>query len=150
MWEWLQDNGWAAWTAVAIGLATIETFSLDLIFIMLAGGAAAGALSAALGAPFVVAALIALASSAALLGVVRPVARRHLRQPLTARTGVEALIGRQGEVLEQVDGIGGQIKLGGEIWSARSYDGSAVIEPGARVDIIEISGATALVFPAES
>jgi membrane protein implicated in regulation of membrane protease activity len=48
-------------------------------------------------------------------------------------------------VLERVDGDGGRVKLGGEVWSARSFDSSRVFEPGERVSVLEIQGATAVV-----
>jgi membrane protein implicated in regulation of membrane protease activity len=37
------------------------------------------------------------------------------------------------------------VKLDGEIWTARAYDDDEVIEPGKRVQVLEIRGATALV-----
>jgi membrane protein implicated in regulation of membrane protease activity len=37
------------------------------------------------------------------------------------------------------------VKIGGEVWSARSYDEDQVLEPGARVEVLKIDGATALV-----
>ena len=49
-------------------------------------------------------------------------------------------------MLERVDGDGGRVKIGGEVWSARALDEHAVIEPGARVQVAEIEGATALVY----
>jgi membrane protein implicated in regulation of membrane protease activity len=116
---------------------------------MLAGGALAGAVAALVGAPFLLAALVALASAAALLGVVRPVALRHLQQPVASRTGVAALVGGRALVLERVDAHGGRVKLAGETWSARAYVDDVVIEPGESVDVIEIKGATALVYPSE-
>jgi membrane protein implicated in regulation of membrane protease activity len=146
--EWLGDNAWVLWLGFALILGIIETTTLDLVFLMLAGGALAGGLAAAAGAPFLIQALVAIAASAALLGVVRPVAKRHLRQPVNARTGVAALVGRRATVVERVDAHGGRIKLAGEIWSAKSYDHS-VIETGAMVDVVEIQGATALVYEAE-
>ncbi len=48
-------------------------------------------------------------------------------------------------VLERVDRDGGTIKLAGEVWSARSYDRESVHEAGARVEVLQIEGATALV-----
>jgi membrane protein implicated in regulation of membrane protease activity len=54
-------------------------------------------------------------------------------------------VGTRGVVLERVDGDGGQIKLAGEVWTARSYDEDEVIEAGARVEVLQIQGATALV-----
>lgn len=146
---WLADNGWALWLALALLFGIIETTTLDLFFLMLAGGAVAGGIAAIVGAPVLLQAIIAIAASAALLGVVRPIARRHLQQPLHTRTGVAALVGARGVALERVDATGGRIKLAGEVWSARAYDPHAVIEPGRAVDVVEIEGATALVFESE-
>jgi membrane protein implicated in regulation of membrane protease activity len=144
--DWLGENAWAGWLGLAVVLGIIETTTLDLVFLMLAGGALAGAVAAAFGAPLLLSAVVAILASAALLGVVRPVARRHLRTPLETRTGVAALVGRQAVVLARVDGASGQVKLGGEVWSARAFDEAEVIEPGEKVQVAEIEGATALVF----
>jgi membrane protein implicated in regulation of membrane protease activity len=79
--------------------------------------------------------------------VVRPIARRHINMPPQLRTGTAALVGRTAVVLERIDndeGVG-RVRLDGEVWSARAYDEDKVIEPGARVHVMEIRGATALV-----
>ena len=86
-----------------------------------------------------------IAASAASLLILRPIARRHMKQPPHVRTGAAALIGCSATVLEQVDRDGGRVKIGGEVWSARSYDEDQVIEPGDRVEVLKIEGATALV-----
>jgi len=78
--------------------------------------------------------------------VLRPIARRHLRQPLALRTGTAALVGAKAVVVERVDTAGGRVKIGGEIWSARAFDESQVLEPGTRVEVAQIEGATALVY----
>jgi membrane protein implicated in regulation of membrane protease activity len=83
--------------------------------------------------------------SVGLLAVVRPIARRHMRTPRAVRTGVAALVGTEAVVLESVDGSDGRIKLAGEVWSARAYDGDSVFAVGQRVHVLEIDGATALV-----
>lgn len=148
-WEWLGDNEWSAWLGVAFIFGIVETTTLDLVFLMLAGGAASGAIAAVAGGNLLVQSLVAIAVSVGLLGVVRPVAKRHLRTPMKARTGAAALIGRRGIVVQEVGPQGGRIKLAGEIWTARSFDGESVIAPGSNVDVIEIQGATALVFDAD-
>jgi membrane protein implicated in regulation of membrane protease activity len=79
--------------------------------------------------------------------VVRPIARRHLAAPPQLRTGTAALVGARAIVLERIandEGVG-CVRLNGEVWTARSYDEDAVIEPGTRVHVMEIRGATALV-----
>ena len=43
MTDWLGDNAWAIWLSVAFLLAVAEIMSLDLVLIMLAVGALAGA-----------------------------------------------------------------------------------------------------------
>jgi membrane protein implicated in regulation of membrane protease activity len=89
--------------------------------------------------------LVFIAVSLASLAVLRPIARRHLRTPAQIRTGTAALVGSRAVVLERVDGDGGQVKIGGEVWSARSFDEDHVFEAGARVEVLKIDGATALV-----
>ena len=88
---------------------------------------------------------IALLVAAASFAFLRPIARRHLHVPHRIRTGTAALIGAKALTLEQVDVDSGTVKIGGEIWSARTYDEDEVIESGERVEVMKIEGATALV-----
>ncbi len=138
-------DAWVWWLIASGLLVVAELLTTSLVFAMLSGGTAAATIVAALGggAPLQFGAFAAV--SLALLVVVRPIATRHMRTPAAIRTGVAALVGSEAEVLEAVDGRDGRIKLAGEIWSARSYDGSSVHDPGSMVRVIEISGATALV-----
>jgi membrane protein implicated in regulation of membrane protease activity len=140
---------WLFWVALAVVLGIVEVTTLSLVFAMLAGGAVVGALAALLGAAAPAQVLVALASAVALLAVVRPIALRHIRMPIESRTGVAALVGAQALVLEQVTAHGGRIKLGGEIWSARTLDPRESIDPGRTVDVVEIDGATAVVYESE-
>ena len=66
--------------------------------------------------------------------------------PLAIRTGAAALVGATAVVLERVDPNGGRVKIGGEVWSARAFDEAQVLEPGTQVEVVEIEGATALVY----
>jgi membrane protein implicated in regulation of membrane protease activity len=140
---WLED--WQAWVGVAVLLGALELFSLDLILLMLAGGAVLGMVAAIIGLPVVAQVLIALAGSVAALALVRPSVVKRLQGGPTLVLGHDALVGRQALVIERVSAHGGQIKVGGDIWTARPYDEDLVIEPGATVDIFQIKGATALV-----
>jgi membrane protein implicated in regulation of membrane protease activity len=83
--------------------------------------------------------------SAAMVGVVRPLAKRHMVTPTELRSGTAALVGAEAQVLQTVDGHDGRVKLKGEIWSARAFDGHSVYEPGTTVQVLQIDGATALV-----
>lgn len=137
---------WLWWVLAAVALGIAEAGTTTLVFAMFAGGAAAGAVLAAAGVGVAFQAVTFVVVTAALLGLVRPVAKRHLASGPQVRTGVAALVGKQALVLEQVNGLGGRVKIAGEVWSARSYDGESVLEPGRTVDVLEIDGATALVM----
>lgn len=137
---------WIWWIIAAGALAVAEILTGGtLVLLMLAGGAVAGGVTAAVGAPPALAIGVFAVVSFALLGLVRPVARRHLRMGREVRTNVAALVGAEATVLESVDGHDGRIKLAGEVWSARAYDGESLFEPGSRVQVLQIDGATALV-----
>lgn len=143
--EWLQENAWALWLGAAMVLGVAELASLDLVLLMLAVGCLAGAGVAAAHLPFLVQALAAVVASVAMLALVRPSVVRRLHSGPALLHGAEALVGTEGFALTEVDARSGQVKLGGEVWTARPYDDSAVIPSGARVQVFEIRGATAYV-----
>jgi membrane protein implicated in regulation of membrane protease activity len=136
---------WAIWLIVAAALVGVEVFSLTFLFGPLALAALLAALGAALGVGTVFQIAIFAGAAIATLALIRPIAVGHLRTAIPARTGTAALVGQTALVLESVDANGGQVKLAGEVWSARSYDGERVFAPGERVSVLEIQGATALV-----
>jgi membrane protein implicated in regulation of membrane protease activity len=140
---------WAGWLGLAVVLGIVEITSLDLMFAMLAVGAFSGAITALAINNIAIEVLVALAVAIGMLFVVRPIALSHLRTPHAIRTGVAALIGEHGVVTEEVDGHKGLIKLRGEVWSARAYDPSQVIAAGKNVEVVQIDGATALVYESE-
>jgi membrane protein implicated in regulation of membrane protease activity len=90
--------------------------------------------------------LVFALSSFASLGLLRPIARAHLRMPVAIRTGTAALEGARAVVLQRVDVDGGRVRIGGEEWSARAYMPDQVLEPGTQVEVVKIEGATALVY----
>ncbi len=139
---------WVLWMIVAGFLAVGEIVSLSFFMGPIAVAAVAAAIASAVGAGVAVQIVVFIAASIASIGVLRPVARRHLKTPATLRTGTQALVGAQAEVLEQVDHRGGQIKLAGEVWSARTYDEDDVLPVGSRAHVMKIDGATALVVEA--
>ena len=146
--DWLGDNQWAGWLALAAALGVAEMFSLDLILIMLAVGAVAGMLTGLVGGAFILQVLVAAGASVAMLALVRPniVARLHTGPEL--RLGHGKLVGQRGVVTEQITSSEpGRIRLAGEIWSAAPYDENLTIAPGETVEVFEIRGATAYVHP---
>lgn len=138
------------WVVIAVALGIAELFTTFLVFGMFAVGALAAALAATLHANVVVQSLAFAVVSTALLAFLRPIARRHMHSSPETRTGVDALIGQPALVLERVDAHGGRVKIGGEIWSARALHPEQILDPGTAADVIEIEGATALVFGREA
>jgi membrane protein implicated in regulation of membrane protease activity len=137
---------WLIWALVAVALAVGELLTPGLFFLgPVALAAAAATVASLLGAGAIGSLLVFIGGSLASLGLLRPIARRHLRLPALSRTGTDALVGRQALVTKRVDAVGGRVRIGGEEWSARAYVGDQVLEEGQTVDIIQIEGATALV-----
>ncbi|MBT1093551.1 NfeD family protein [Streptomyces sp. Tu102] len=140
---------WFVWLLAAGVLSAAEFFTLTLVFGLLAGAALVAAVVAGVGIG-VLGQLVALAIAAAAgLAIIRPIALRHMTQQPLTRDGTDALIGKRAEVMQEVTATRGLIKLSGEEWSARALDESLVIPVGALVDVMEIEGATAIVYPRE-
>jgi membrane protein implicated in regulation of membrane protease activity len=136
---------WVWWMIAAGVMAVGEILTLGFFLGPVAIAAAAAAVVALAGGGLAAQWIVFIAMSLASLLVLRPIARRHLRTPGQLRTGTAALVGGQALVLERVDRDGGQVKLAGEVWSARSFDEDESFEPGDRVEVMKIDGATALV-----
>jgi membrane protein implicated in regulation of membrane protease activity len=136
---------WVLWMIAAGGLAAGEVATLGFFLGPIAIAAVLAAIAALVGAGLELQFLVFIAASVASLLIVRPIARRHVRMPAQLRTGTAALVGARAVVLERVDGDGGTVKIGGDVWTARAFDEDEVLEPGARVEVLKIDGATALV-----
>jgi membrane protein implicated in regulation of membrane protease activity len=138
---------WVLWLIAAVIFGVGEIATLGFFLAPFAGGALVAALVAGVGGGAAISLIAFLIVSFALLAALRPLARSHRRMPAQLRTGTAALVGRSAMVLERVhnDAGTGCVKLDGENWTARAYDEDAIIEPGKRVHVMEIRGATALV-----
>ena len=137
------------WLIAGLGLAGAEALTGDLSMLMLSGGALAAAGSSWLfdlplwadGAVFLVVSLL-------LLVLVRPVLRRRMAGGTGLLDPVKALEGKPALVLEPVSRHHGQVKLDGEVWTARPYQDDEVYQPGDQVTVMHIDGATAVVWKA--
>jgi membrane protein implicated in regulation of membrane protease activity len=137
---------WVIWLILAVVLAVGEIATLGFFLAPFAGGAAVAAILSALGAGTTIEAASFLVVSLVLLAALRPVARSH-QKGKALKMGTAALVGQSAMVVERIsnaEGVG-CVKLDGEIWTARAYDEDTVIEPGTKVQVLEIRGATALV-----
>jgi membrane protein implicated in regulation of membrane protease activity len=140
-------TGLALWLIAAVLLAIGELLTPGLFFLGPVALAAVGAaVAAGIGGGIVLELIVFIAVSVASLALLRPIARRHIHMPALTRTGTAALVGTKAVVLERVDANGGRVRIGGEEWSARAFFEGQTLEPGARVEVAKIEGATALVF----
>jgi membrane protein implicated in regulation of membrane protease activity len=141
---------WIVWLIVAAVLGVAELVTMTFAFGLIAVAAVVAAVAGAfhLGLAIQLAAFVGAAGAG--LVFVRPVAIRHLKQPPALRTGAAALVGRSAVVLEEVNEHSGRVRIDGEEWTSRPYlDETLVIPVGTKVDVMQIKGATALVYPRE-
>lgn len=137
------------WLICALVLAGAEALTGDMFMLMLGGGALAAAGSSALADwPVWVDGVVFLVVSVLLLVGVRPALRRRLLADTAPPTGVQALEGTKVPVLEQVTRDQGQVRLDGQVWTARPLNDDDVYEPGETVSVLRIDGATAVVWRA--
>ena len=148
--DWLRDNLWAVWVGLAALLGLAELASLDFTLLMLAAGAlVAAAMAAVVPGLFWLQLVVGLIAAAAMLIAIRPLLVRKLHHNHgELKTGTAHVVGRSGVVVREIspDG-GGSIRLAGELWTAKPFDGHSTIAPGIRVEVMEVDGATAVVYP---
>jgi membrane protein implicated in regulation of membrane protease activity len=138
---------WLLWALAAVALTVGEIATPGLFYLgPIALAAIASAVVAAAGGGWLAELIVFAGASGASLGLLRPIARKHIRMPVALRTGSAKLVGEKATVMERVDRTGGRVKIGGEIWSARAFDATQVLEPGLQVEVAQIEGATALVY----
>jgi membrane protein implicated in regulation of membrane protease activity len=140
-------DAWVVWAVIAVVLTVGEVLTVSFYLFPFALGAVAAAIADLAGGGSEVQALAFVVVTALSLGVVRPIARRHVAMPPALRTGTAALVGRTAVVVEDIsnDASRGAVRLDGEVWTARAFDEDELIPAGRRVTVIDIKGATALV-----
>ncbi|MEA2444209.1 MAG: hypothetical protein QOJ12_1501 [Thermoleophilales bacterium] len=139
---------WLVWLLVGVGLLVMEAFTLAFVAVYFGVAAIIAALVASLGAPLWLQVVLFGGVSLAGLAATRRIATRAFRGPVV-KTNVHALVGRRGLVTKPVstDG-GGQVRIGGDYWTAQPYfDDAPVIPEGARVEILKVEGVTVMVMP---
>jgi membrane protein implicated in regulation of membrane protease activity len=133
------------WLIAALALAGAEALTGDLFLLMLGGGALAAAGSSLVFDDLWIHGAVFLVVSVLLLVLVRPALRRHFTSGTGLPEPVKALEGKSALVLDRVARHEGQVKLDGEVWTARPLSENDVFEPGDHVTVVHIDGATAVV-----
>ncbi len=133
------------WLVAAVVLGIIEALTLGIVTLWFAIGALFAMVAAMIGLSFLYQMIVFIISSAVLLYFTRPIAKNYLKLR-TVRTNADSLVGKTGIVLEKIDNMksAGQVKVQGQVWSARSSDGSDIAEE-EKVEIVEISGVKLIV-----
>jgi len=143
--DWIADNPWAVFLAIGVLLAVVEMMSLDLVLLMFAIGSGCAAIVDGAGGPLWLSIAVFAVVSLVLLSLVRPPLVNRLHAGPTLVQGHDANVGRTAVVVEAVDHSDGRIRLGGEIWSARTPDRTTRFEVDDEVLVVGIDGATAVV-----
>ncbi|MBG0563648.1 NfeD family protein [Actinoplanes aureus] len=137
------------WIILAIALVIAEAFTATILIVFFAAGAAGAAIAAGLGASVLVQVIVFALVSGVSVAAVRPIVMRHARSALESGEtpfGIEAIEGSRGTVVDEVGADHGMIKLDGELWQARAYDGNETFLPGEHVRVVKVRGATVLVW----
>lgn len=127
-------------------LIAAEVLSGAFVLVMLGAAALGAAGAAALHAPPAVDAAVFIVLAVGLIVLARPALKRRMQLGSELKTNVQALIGSRAVVESTVDAHGGRVRIGGQLWSARAFDETQVLETGQTVTVMEISGATAVVW----
>ncbi|GAA2002324.1 NfeD family protein [Nakamurella flavida] len=135
------------WLSGAVLLSIAEAMGAEFVLLMLGGGALAAGGVALFAPDLLWLQLLAFALTSLLLVVgARPYLLKRFNRTPTLQTGAGALIGGKATVVSTVDADGGQVKIGGEVWSAVGMDGHRPLTPGTPVTVVEVRGATAVVI----
>lgn len=140
----------AFWLGLAVVLSIIEAVTAGLVTIWLVLGALAAWICALSGLSFLFQLSAFLIISYASLAITRPIVKKWLSHK-TVKTNADRFIGQVGLVIERIDAVEGtgQVKVGGQVWSAVSADGNE-IELGTKVRITAITGVKLVVIRNEN
>lgn len=141
----LANSSWV-WLAAAVLFILIEVFTMGLTTVWFAVGAIAMIFLCKLPIPFSIQILIFLGISILLMLLTRPFFIEKLKVG-KEKTNVDSLIGKRSLVVKKITGLKkGEIEIGGDIWSAKSEDGSEIPEK-TKCEIVRIEGSSAVVKP---
>ena len=136
------------WLVAAAVFVVIEIMTMGLTTIWFAGGALVGAVMAAVSLPLWSQIIAFAVISVILLILTRPWALKYVNS-ITINTNLDILIGHTVLVTQYIDNLNakGQVKVRGQIWTARSISDEVKLHEGQKVSIESISGVKVIVKP---
>lgn len=133
------------WLVLVIVFAIVESATVSLVAIWFAFGSLLAMLAAVMRLSVWVQLILFLAGSLVALWLLREYARKYIN-PVKVKTNFDRVISMSGVVTEAIDnesGVG-QVRIAGQIWSARAEDG-VPIPAGAKVVVLSIAGVKVIV-----
>jgi membrane protein implicated in regulation of membrane protease activity len=142
-------DAWLGWFLIGMVLLIVEVaIAFTFYAAPIALGAFGAAIVAALGAGIELQLVAFILGSLLSLAFLRPIVREHLTPPDAEKaSNVGSLLGRRAIALQRVDVDSGTVRLGDDVWSARTESEDVVIDEGARVEVVEVRGVFAYVKP---
>lgn len=139
---------WKFWLIICGICLAIEAVTVGFLVFWFAVGAILALCASFITDNIVIQSAIFLISSTALMFLTKPVVDKYMKKTKQTSTNAFSIIGKEALVIEDIDTINGkgQIKIGGEVWSAKSDD-NIVIPKESKVEIISIDGVKVLVKP---
>ncbi|MFC0437931.1 NfeD family protein [Kutzneria buriramensis] len=135
------------WLLFGVALVLAEVLSGDFVLVMLGVAGLAAALTDVIGGSLLADGIVFAVTSLVGIFAVRPLLRSRLMSGHEhLSTNIQALKGVQAVVLSTVDEHDGRVRINGEVWSARAFEPTQRLEPGRQVIVMDISGATAIVW----
>ena len=142
---------WVIWVVAAVVLVIVEATTTAFVAIYFGFAALVTAMAAVVGLPVALQLVVFGVVSVGSMVLTRPALRQAAGRTTGIRTGVDAMQGRVGVVVRPIAELDpGQVKIGGETWTARSFFDGESIPEGARIEVVRVEGVTALVVPAPS
>ncbi len=146
--SWLGENPWALWVILSVVLGIAEILSLNLVLVMTAVGALAGAaVGAIVPGMWWLQILVAVAVSIGMLVLLRPTLMERVRRMPGYRSSTDKMLGSSGIALSAVTRDSGEVKIDGQPWTARAYMPGTVIDEGTEVEVFELDGPIIKVYP---
>ncbi|WP_242945810.1 NfeD family protein [Anaerobranca californiensis] len=140
------------WVLAIFGFLIGELFTTSFFLIWFAIGAFFGLIFSLLGAGDVIQLTVfAVVSGILILNSHKIVKRFVYKNSNEVKTNVDALVGKTAIVLQKIDNREnrGLVRLGGEQWSATSYEEDLVINEGSKVEVVKVEGVRLIVKPKE-
>lgn len=137
---------WLFWLIVSGIFFALEIVTIGFLLFWFAIGSLIAMIVSFFVSSIYIQAVVFLVSSTILLFFTRPFAKKITKSSDSVNTNAFSIVGKRGVVLKDINSITGtgQVKIGTEVWSAKSYTGIP-IPTGSEIEVIEIDGVKAVV-----